>query len=107
MGFEGSFLPSVCAWQVRKHLTAAGPCMRGITPNSDVFKQSWEGEFAIPCDTVDFSFFRKKPVKRFECFLLNSYEIGTKAQQVHALDSLSLHLHNWIFGSVIQEVPIP
>jgi hypothetical protein len=47
--------------------------MRGITPNSDVFKQSWEGEFAIPCDTVDFSFFRKKPVKRFECFLLNSY----------------------------------
>ena len=74
MGFEGSFLPSVCAWQVRKHLTAAGPCMRGITPNSDVFKQSWEGEFAIPCDTVDFSFFRKKPVKRFECFLLNSYQ---------------------------------
>jgi hypothetical protein len=74
MGFEGSFLPSVCAWQVRKHLTAAGPCMRGITPNSDVFKQSWEGEFAIPCDTVDFSFFRKKPVKRFECFLLNSYK---------------------------------
>jgi hypothetical protein len=90
MGFEGSFLPSVCAWQVRKHLTAAGPCMRGITPNSDVFKQSWEGEFAIPCDTVDFSFFRKKPVKRFECFLLNSYSFFSIIAQLSTVQDVTV-----------------
>ena len=65
MGFERSFFPSVCAWQVRKYLTAAGPCVREIAPNSDVFKQAWKGKFANARYTVGFISFRKKPVKRF------------------------------------------
>jgi len=39
MGFEGSIFPSVGAWKAREKSTAAAPCGRGITPESDVFKQ--------------------------------------------------------------------